>query len=94
MNIARHANAGQAVLSLWQDGDSICMTVEDNGSGIMTWPEANRPGSHGLTIMRERAEAFGGTLKVDSVPGQGTKVEMSIPIGKGSQNDVQKETPE
>jgi len=91
MNIARHANAGQATLSLWQEGDSTCMTVQDNGSGIVSWQEANRPGSHGLTIMRERAEAFGGNLKVGSVPGKGTKVEMSIPTGKGNQNEVQKE---
>jgi PAS domain S-box-containing protein len=91
MNIARHANASQVTLSLWQEGDSVSMTVQDNGSGIVSWQEANRPGSHGLTIMRERAEAFGGNLKVGSVPGKGTKVEMSIPIGKGSQNEAQKE---
>jgi signal transduction histidine kinase len=56
------------------------MAVQDNGVGIESWQEANRPGSHGLTIMRERAEAFGGTLQVTSVPGQGTKVEVSIPF--------------
>ena len=91
MNIARHANASQVTLSLWQEGDSICMAVQDNGNGIVSWQEANRPGSHGLTIMRERAEAFGGKLNVSSVPGQGTRVEMSIPIGKGNQNEVEKE---
>ncbi|HKG53271.1 MAG TPA: PAS domain-containing sensor histidine kinase, partial [Anaerolineales bacterium] len=91
MNIARHANASQVTLSLWQEGDSICMTIQDNGTGIVSWQEANRPGSHGLTIMRERAEAFGGNLKVSSVPGQGTRVEMSIPIRKGNQNEVEKE---
>jgi signal transduction histidine kinase len=91
MNIARHANASQVTLSLWQEGDSVCMTIQDNGSGIVSWPQANRPGSHGLTIMRERAEAFGGNLKVASVPGKGTRIEMSIPVRKGNQNEVQKE---
>ena len=91
MNIARHANASQATLSIWQQGEAVCMTVQDNGTGIVSWQEANRPGSHGLTIMRERAEAFGGNLTVGSVPGKGTRIEMSIPIGKGSQNEVQKE---
>jgi len=91
MNIARHANATQVTLSLWQEGDSVCMTIRDNGSGIVSWQQANRPGSHGLTIMRERAEAFGGTLNVGSVPGKGTKIEMSIPLGKGNQNEAQKE---
>lgn len=91
MNIARHANASQVTLCLWQEGDSVYMTIQDNGSGIVSRQQANRPGSHGLVIMRERAEAFGGTLKVDSVPGKGTKLEMSIPVGKGNQNEVQKE---
>jgi signal transduction histidine kinase len=91
MNIARHANASQVTLTLWQEDDSVCMAVQDNGSGIVSWQEANRPGSHGLTIMRERAEAFGGKLKVGSVPGKGTRVEMNIPIGKDRRNEIQKE---
>ena len=80
MNIARHAQATQVHLKLWQEDHTICMTVQDNGTGISSWQDANRPGSHGLTIMRERAEAFGGNLKVSSVPAKGTKVEVKIPI--------------
>lgn len=91
MNIVRHANASQVILSLWQEGDSVHMKIQDNGRGIVSWQEANRPGSHGLTIMRERAEAFGGDLMVASAPGKGTKVELSIPIGMGNQHEVQQE---
>ena len=91
MNIARHAKASRVDLSLWEDGSSVYMTIQDNGTGIVSWEQANRPGSHGLTIMRERAEAFGGNLHVSSAPGQGTKIEMSIPMGKNDPNDVQKE---
>ncbi|HSL44819.1 MAG TPA: PAS domain S-box protein [Anaerolineales bacterium] len=80
MNIARHAQATQVNLSLREAADEICMTIQDNGIGIQSWQEANRPGSHGLTIMRERAEAFGGNLRVRSLPGQGTKIEVSIPL--------------
>ena len=86
MNIARHAHADQVYLSLRQEGNAICLTVQDNGIGIESWQEANRPGSHGLTIMRERAEAFDGNLKVKSVPGQGTKIEVSIPFKKDDRN--------
>jgi NarL family two-component system sensor histidine kinase LiaS len=56
------------------------MIVEDNGVGIESWQRANRPGSHGLTIMRERAEAFGGNLMVSSAPQQGTRIEVRIPF--------------
>ena len=92
MNIARHAQASQVHLKLWQADDNVCMTIQDNGTGIASWESANRPGSHGLTIMRERAEAFGGSLKVSSAPGKGTKVEVKIPIetsdSSPSQNEV------
>jgi PAS domain S-box-containing protein len=80
MNIARHAQATQVSLSLREEADEICMTIQDNGIGIQSWQEANRPGSHGLTIMRERAEAFGGNLRVRSLPGQGTTIEVMIPL--------------
>ncbi|HEX2997244.1 MAG TPA: PAS domain S-box protein [Anaerolineales bacterium] len=88
MNIAKHAHAKHVNLSLRQVEQLICLTIQDDGIGIESWQDANRPGSHGLTIMRERAEAFGGTLQVRSVLGQGTTVEVSIPYGK---NEAQKE---
>ena len=91
INVARHARAEQATLSLRQEEKTIRLIVQDNGAGITSWQDANRPGSHGLTIMRERAEAFGGDLKISSVPGKGTKVEASIPIGIGGQDNMQKE---
>jgi signal transduction histidine kinase len=85
MNIARHAQATQVHLVLRQEQEMICLTIQDNGIGIESWQEANRPGSHGLTIMRERAEAFGGTLRVKSAPGQGTMVEVTIPFNGDGQ---------
>jgi PAS domain S-box-containing protein len=91
INVARHAQAEQATLLLQQEEKVLRLIVQDNGTGITSWQDANRPGSHGLTIMRERAEAFGGELKVSSVPGKGTKVEASIPIGVGWQDNAQKE---
>jgi NarL family two-component system sensor histidine kinase LiaS len=60
--------------------DMVYLSVDDNGEGIRSWQRANRPGSHGLKIMRERAETFGGTLQVDSFNGQGTRIEVKIPM--------------
>jgi PAS domain S-box-containing protein len=79
-NIARHAQATQAVMTLELEDDEVRMAVEDNGQGIMSWQKVNQPGSHGLRIMRERAEAFGGSLKVNSTYKNGTKVEVKIPL--------------
>jgi NarL family two-component system sensor histidine kinase LiaS len=67
------------------------MSVQDNGIGIASWQDANRMGSHGLTIMRERAEAFGGQLKVSSVPGKGTTVDVKIPVETKDLSQSQKE---
>ena len=79
-NIARHAQASQAILSLRLDEKQICLTIEDNGTGIPSREEAKRPRSHGLKIMQERAEALEGTLNVQSTPEKGTKIEVLIPL--------------
>ena len=94
MNVARHAKAEKVTVSIRHEENVIRLIVQDNGIGIQSWQDANRPGSHGLTIMRERAEAFGGDLKVSSLPGEGTRVEASIPLGVGGQDNIQKERDE
>jgi signal transduction histidine kinase len=89
INIARHSRATEVNLSLRQRANTVNLTIQDNGIGIESWQEANRPGSHGLTIMRERAEAFDGSLRVKSVPGQGTVVEVTIPFTRDAHNEAQ-----
>jgi len=80
LNIVRHAQADQATLSLQVEGQIISLIIRDNGNGIKSWQEANRPGSHGLMIMRERAEAVGGNLRISSPPGKGTQIQVDIPF--------------
>jgi len=87
-NVARHAQATQVNVWLGMDEDSVQMTIQDNGSGILSWQKVNQPGSHGLRIIRERAEAFGGSLQVNSAYKKGTQIEVKIPLGSGSQNKV------
>lgn len=91
LNIARHARADQVTLSLWPEDNAVRLIVQDNGTGIESWEEANRPGSHGMIIMRERADAVGGNLRVLSVPGKGTKVEVSIPVENGGRHKIPEE---
>jgi PAS domain S-box-containing protein len=90
-NVARHANATLATVTLVTQDDMVYLGVEDNGEGIQSWQMANRPGSHGLKIMRERAETFGGTLQVQSFHRQGTKIEVKIPIRGNEQPSVRTE---
>lgn len=85
-NIARHANIKEATLLLRQEENTIYLAIEDQGAGIKSLESARRSGSHGMTIMRERAEAFGGDFNVTSVPGQGTKIEVRVPVDAGKEN--------
>ena len=82
INIARHAEATHVKLTLYPDQKDVVLTIEDNGIGIDLRKSPKRPGSHGLTIMRERAEAVGGSFGVASSPGQGTKVEIRIKVNE------------
>jgi PAS domain S-box-containing protein len=84
-NIAKHANTKEATLVLRQEEDAIYLAIEDKGAGIKSLQSARRSGSHGMTIMRERAEAFGGNFNVTSVPGEGTKIEVWVPVGAGNE---------
>jgi PAS domain S-box-containing protein len=86
-NIAKHANTKEATLILRQEEDAIYLAVEDKGDGIKGLQSARRSGNHGLTIMRERAEAFGGGFNVTSIPGQGTKIEVRVPLSTASITD-------
>lgn len=91
VNIARHAQAEHVNLTLQQEARAVCLTIRDDGIGIGSWQDANRPGSHGMKIMRERAEAFGGQLHVRSMPNQGTIVEVTIPFKNEGEKQSGKE---
>jgi PAS domain S-box-containing protein len=76
-NIAKHAEATQAEVSLHREGNMTILHVEDNGRGFdMSAPR--KSGSFGLLGMRERAALLGGELMLDSAPGKGTRMELRI----------------
>ena len=75
-NAARHAGATAATVEVRRDGDTVWLTVRDNGSG----GARVRPGG-GLDGLRRRLAAFDGTLVVSSPSGGPTVVEVSVPCG-------------
>lgn len=83
-NVARHAHADQIILSLQQEGNTIRMTIQDNGVGIPSLQEAARPSSHGLTFMRERVEAVGGNFKIFSSAATGTRIDVIFILENGA----------
>jgi signal transduction histidine kinase len=78
-NVVRHADARHAHITLAASDSTLMVTVADDGHGIHG---PRRDGAVGLGSMRQRAEAFHGTLGVDSGD-QGTTVVATLPLGDG-----------
>jgi two-component system nitrate/nitrite sensor histidine kinase NarX len=73
-NITKHARASQAKLGLHCDPGQVRLCISDDGVGFDL--ESARADQFGLEIMRERAQAIGASLTIDSQPGQGTRLEV------------------
>lgn len=76
-NVVKHAGATRLSIALLSDGTAQLLSIADDGCGFD--PAYRRPAGSdgmGMTTMRERAEAVGATLRVDSRPGMGTRVEV------------------
>lgn len=82
-NIAKHAGAETVLIQCLERDDGVAIEIEDDGKGFVPAslpPPAARERGLGLMGMRERVELFGGTIEVDSAPGQGTRVSVSVPL--------------
>lgn len=83
-NIIRHANATQVVVEIngGADGAEVEVIVRDNGQGfdVNGWEKRCAASqSSGIAGMRERVQLMGGTFRVASQPGQGTRIEATLP---------------
>jgi signal transduction histidine kinase len=77
-NTVKHARASHVTLRLRQNNGSLELDVEDDGRGFdPTQPYA---GHLGLRSMRERAAKLGGEIAMDSAPGEGARIRVSIPV--------------
>lgn len=77
-NVARHAEAGTASVLVERRNGSVRAIVEDDGRGFD--PATAGQERLGLYGIRERAELLGGTLTIESAPGQGASLYIEIPI--------------
>jgi signal transduction histidine kinase len=78
MNSLNHARASNMWLTVKPDGDEVEFVLRDDGVGFDT--EAPEPeGHYGMTMMRERATVGGGTLKLESAPGEGATITVRFP---------------
>ena len=76
-NVARHSSATSTDVFLEYGTNSVTMIVKDDGCGF----ETSEPhGGIGLASMRERAEGLGGSFTVESAPGQGAQIVVTLPV--------------
>jgi signal transduction histidine kinase len=76
-NVAKYAEASHVELRIWSEGSMLRYLIRDDGKGFDP-KTATR--SSGLQNMRDRLEALGGSLAIESVPGTGTTVNGQIPM--------------
>lgn len=76
-NALKHADATQVTVYLRAEGDQVELEIVDNGTGFQA-EAVERGGGMGLVNMQERAAKLGGTLIVNSTPGEGTRVTVSV----------------
>jgi signal transduction histidine kinase len=85
-NVRKHAEADRVALTLSYMRERVMLDVRDDGAGFDAEAADSRPGEtngrsggFGLAGMRERAEQTGGTLTVESAPGEGTTIALELP---------------
>jgi len=81
-NVAKHAETGEASVDLHADQETVTVCVSDHGCGFDLAEAEKHASEHrgfGLFSARERLGLRGGSLEIDSAPGDGTRVVASVP---------------
>ncbi|WP_254510077.1 sensor histidine kinase [Anatilimnocola floriformis] len=79
-NVSRHSGASAAKVCVEQSGQQLLLTIADDGSGFD--PTQVKSTRYGLTGMKERARLIGGVTQIDSQPGRGTRVQVTLPLAE------------
>ena len=80
-NVRKHANADSVRIAFTLKGRCIWVTIQDDGQGFDSGTRLGKIDEHvGLRVMQERAEEVGGSIRVQSESGQGTVVEVCMPV--------------
>ncbi|MHB8997216.1 MAG: PAS domain-containing sensor histidine kinase [Armatimonadota bacterium] len=87
-NVRKHAAADKVSATMHYGPDRITITIADNGKGFdPSSVPLGDPGHFGLLNIRERLGYLGGTLDIDSHPGQGSRITITAPIREDNAQD-------
>ena len=79
-NVEKHARATKVTVIADQVEGGVHISVHDDGTGFVVSESVRVPGHIGLVAMRERAQLAGGWCRIESDPGNGTKIEFWVPL--------------
>jgi signal transduction histidine kinase len=83
-NVRRHAEASQVIVRMHSSSEGWDVMVSDDGIGFDHDQLATTRGRYGLLTMQERVESVGGSFSIDSQPGAGTRIMVSVPCNSGN----------
>jgi signal transduction histidine kinase len=86
-NVVKHARTDRASVTLQNESDHVLVQVEDHGCGFTPETTDSDGGHMGLITMRDRAEMMGGTVTINSRPGEGTRVTVEITLSSGDEKN-------
>jgi PAS domain S-box-containing protein len=81
-NVVQHARAGRAEIRFRSDAEQLLLEIQDDGRGFELperWVELARQDHLGLLAAMERAEAIGGHVDIETAPGEGTLIRVTVP---------------
>ncbi len=90
-NVRKHAQARRVWVRLEAGDKHAHVQIEDDGQGFDLPQVLQREGRFGLHTMKERAESVGGGLTIETAPGQGTRVNISLPLRQASSHVSRRE---
>ncbi len=81
-NILKHSHAKKASIKLERDVHEVQLSISDDGCGFNPDESSDNPKGLGLKNIAERVKILGGKFKMDSQPGKGTRVEVTVPFSE------------
>jgi signal transduction histidine kinase len=83
-NAVRHGRPRTVNITLMRTATELSLSIADDGCGMEDLPELYAQQGFGMTNMRERAQAIGGDWRIESAPGQGTRVSVRITLRRNA----------
>ena len=83
-NVAKHAQARSVNIQLAREGATIKLSIEDDGIGMTIKSSYSRGHSFGLAGIKERVKSMGGTVRLQSAKGKGTRLEVIVPVSENA----------